>query len=75
MHMDISAVVMPVRVGAYQHLMSGEMLFTELLAQRLRPVYSQAVVWCVTGVKTDNVVSSTSTRYSFPLSIAATKSS
>ena len=36
--------------------MSGEMLFTELLAQRLRPVYGQAVVWCVTGVKTDNVM-------------------
>ena len=56
MHMDISAVVMPVWVGAYQRLMSGEMLFTELLAQRLRPVYGQAVVWCVTGVKTDNVM-------------------
>ena len=31
MHMDISAVVMPVRVGAYKGLMAGEMLFTELL--------------------------------------------
>ena len=49
MHMNVAAVVMPVRVDAYQRLMSGEMLFTELLAQRLRPVYSQAVVWCVTG--------------------------
>ena len=56
MHMNVAAVVMPVRVGAYQRLMSGEMLFTELLAQRLRPVYGQAVVWCVTGVKTDNVM-------------------
>ena len=54
--MDISAVVMSVRVGAYQRLMSGEMLFTELLAQRLRPVYGQAVVWCVTGVKADNIM-------------------
>ena len=56
MHMDIAAVVMPVRVGAYKGLVSGEMLFTELLAQRLRPVYGQAVVWCVTGVKGNNIV-------------------
>ena len=56
MHMDISAVVMPVRVSAYKGLVSGELLFTKFLAQRLRPVYGQAVVWCVTGVKTDNVM-------------------
>ena len=56
MHMDIAAVVMPVRVGAYKGLVSGEMLFAELLAQLLRPVYGQAVVLCVTGVKTDNVM-------------------
>ena len=31
MHMNISAVVMPVRVGAYKGLVAGEMLFTELL--------------------------------------------
>ena len=43
MHMDIAAVVMPVRVGAYKRLVSGEMFFTELLAQLLRPVYGQAV--------------------------------
>ena len=30
---------MPVRVGADKGLMAGEMLFTELLPQRLRPVY------------------------------------
>ena len=56
MHMNVAAVVMPVWVGAYQRLMSGKMLFTELLAQRLRPVYGQAVVWCVTGVKGNNIV-------------------
>ena len=56
MHMDIAAVVMPVRVGAYKGLVSGEMLFAKLLAQLLRPVYGQAVVLCVTGVKTDNVM-------------------
>ena len=30
MHMDITAVVMPVRVSAYKGLVSGEMLFAEL---------------------------------------------
>ena len=39
----IAAVVMPVRVGAYKGLVSGEILFTELLAQFLRLVYGQAV--------------------------------
>ena len=56
MHMDIAAVVMPVRVGAYKGLVSGEMFFTKLLSQRLRPVYGQAVIWCVTGVKADDIV-------------------
>ncbi len=56
MHMNVAAVVIPVRVGAYKGLVSGEMLFTKLLAQCLRPVYGQAVVWRVTGVKTDNVM-------------------
>ena len=55
MHMNVAAVVMPVRVSAYKGLVSGEMLSTKLLAQLLRPVYGQAVVLCVTGVKTDNV--------------------
>ena len=32
MHMNVAAVVMPVRVGAYKGLVSGEMLFTKLLA-------------------------------------------
>ncbi len=56
MHMDVAAVVMPVRVGAYKGLVSGEMRLAKFLAQRLRPVYGQAVVWCVTGVKGNNIV-------------------
>ena len=56
MHMDIAAVVMPVRVGADNGLVSGEMLFTELLAQLLRPVYGQAVVCPVPWVKADDIV-------------------
>ena len=56
MYMDITAVVMPVRVGAYKGLVSGKMLYTELLAQFLRPVNRQTVVSSVTGVKADNVM-------------------
>ena len=56
MHMDVAAVVMPVRVGADKGLMAGEMLFTELLAQLLRPVYGQAVVCPVPWVKADDIV-------------------
>ncbi|SER26115.1 hypothetical protein SAMN04487884_103207 [Butyrivibrio fibrisolvens] len=56
MHMNVAAVVMPVRVGADKGLVAGEMFFTELLPQRLRPVYGQAVVRPVPRVKADDVV-------------------
>jgi len=56
MHMDIAAVVMAVRVGAYKGLVAGEMLGAKLLTQRLRLVYGQAVVRCVPWVKADDVV-------------------
>ena len=54
--MDISAAVMPVRVGTYKGLVAREMLFTELLPQCLRPVYGQAVVRAVPWVKADDIV-------------------
>ena len=56
MHMDIAAVVMPVRVGAYKGLVAGEMLCAKFLAQFLRPVYGQAVVRPVPWVKADDIV-------------------
>ena len=56
MHMNVAAVVMPVRVGAYKGLVAGEMLFTELLPQCLRPVYGQAIVRAVPWVKADDIV-------------------
>jgi len=56
MHMDIAAVVMPVRVGTYKGLVAGEMLGAKLLAQCLRPVYGQAVVRAVPWVKADDIV-------------------
>ena len=43
-------------MGAYKGLVSGEMRLAKFLAQLLRPVYGQAVVGSVTGVKADNIV-------------------
>ena len=54
--MNVAAPVMPVRVGADQRLMSGEMLFAKLLAQLLRPVNGQSIFGAVTGGKADDVV-------------------
>ena len=56
MHMNIAAVVVSVRVGAYQGLVSGEMRLTKSLAQFLRPVYGQSVVRPVPWVKGNDVV-------------------
>ena len=56
MHMDIAAVVVSVRVGADNGLVSGKMLGTEFLAQCLRPVYGQAVVRAVPWVKGNDIV-------------------
>ena len=56
MHMDIAAVVMTVRVGAYQRLVSVEMLAAKFLAQLLRPVYGQSIVRRVAWVKRNDVV-------------------
>ena len=44
MHMNVAAVIMSVRVGAYKGLVFGEMLFTKPLAQFLRPLCGQTVV-------------------------------
>ena len=64
MHMNVAAVVMPVRVGAYKGLVAGEMLGAKLLAQCLRPVYGQAIVRAVPWVKADDIVVAF---YIFPL--------
>ena len=56
MNMDIAAVVVSVRVGADNGLVSGEMLGTKFLSQCLRPVYGQAVVRCVPWVKGNDIV-------------------
>ena len=56
MHMNVASVIVSVRVGADNGLVSGEMFSTKLLAQFLRPVYGQAVVCPVPWVKADDIV-------------------
>ena len=56
MHMNVAAVVVSVRVGADNGLVSFEMLGAKFLAQLLRPINGQSVVRPVAGVKADNVV-------------------
>ena len=56
MHMDIAAVVVSVRVGADNGLVSGEMLFAKFLAQRLCLINGQAVVRSVPWVEADDIV-------------------
>ena len=56
MHMDIAAVVVSVRVGADNGLVSGEMLVAKFLAQRLRLINGQTVVRSVPWVKADDIV-------------------
>ena len=48
--------IVPVRVGADNGLVSGEMRLTKSLAQLLRPVNGQAVVCPVPWVKADDIV-------------------
>ena len=54
--MDVAAVVVAVRVGADQGLVSGELLGAEPLPQCLGLVHRQAVVGTVPGVKGQDVV-------------------
>ena len=52
----LPAVVVPVRVGADNGLVSGEMLVAKFLAQRLRLINGQTVVRSVPWVKADDIV-------------------
>ena len=44
MHMDIAAVIVSVRVGADNGLVSGKLFPAKFLAQRLRPVYGLSLI-------------------------------
>ena len=56
MHMDVAGLVMPVRVGADNRLMTGKLLPAKPLAQLLRLVHGQPIVRAVPWVKADDVV-------------------
>ena len=56
MHMNVAGVVVSVRVGADNGLVSGEMLSAKFLAQRLRLINGQTVVRSVPWVKADDIV-------------------
>ena len=56
MHMDVAGLVMPVRMGADDRLMTGKLLSAKLLAKLLRLVHGQPVVRAVPWVKADDVM-------------------
>ena len=56
MHMDVAGLVMPVRVGADDRLMTGKLLPAKPLAKLLCLIYGQPVVRAVPRVKADNVM-------------------
>ena len=56
MHMNVARVIVPVRVGADNGLVSGEMLVAKFLAQRLSLINGQTVVRSVPWVKADDIV-------------------
>ena len=49
-------MVMPIRVGADDGGMTGEVFFAEFQAKCLCPFHGQAVVGCISGVKADDIL-------------------
>ena len=56
MHMDVAGLVMPVRMGADNRLMTGKLFPAKPLAKLLRLIHGQPVVRAVPWVKADDVV-------------------
>ena len=56
MHMDVAGLVMPVRVGADDSLMTGKLLPAKPLTKLLRLVHGQPIVRAVPWVKADDVM-------------------
>ena len=56
MHMDVAGLVVPVRVGADDRLMTGKLLPEKPLAKLLRLIHGQPVVRAVPWVKADDVM-------------------
>ena len=53
---DVPGTVVPIRVGADDGGMTGEVALAELQAKGLRPLHGQAVLYCVLRVEAHNVV-------------------
>lgn len=54
--MDVSRMVMPIRVGADDGRMTGEIFRTELQAKCLCLFHGQAIVGCIAWVKADDIL-------------------
>ncbi len=54
--MDVSRMVMPIRVGADDGRMTGKVLFTKVQTEGLCPFHGQAVVGCISGVKAEDIL-------------------
>ena len=55
-NMDISRMVVSIRVRTYDSRMTGEVFFAEFQAKRLRLFHSQSVVDCIAWVKADDIL-------------------
>ena len=53
---DVSRMVVPIRVSADDGGMTGEVVLAELQAKGLRPLYGQAVLYCVLRVEADDIM-------------------
>ena len=53
---DVSRTVVPIRVGADDGGMTGEIFLAELQAKGLRPFHGQAVLYCVLRVEADDIM-------------------
>ena len=51
---DVPRTVVPIRVGADDGGMTGEVVLAELQAKGLRPFHGQTVLYCVLRVEADN---------------------
>ena len=54
--MDVSRMVVPIRVSADDGRMTGEVFFTKVQTEGLCPFHGQAVVGCISGVKAEDIL-------------------
>ena len=54
--MDVSRMVVPIRVSADDGRMTGKVHFTKVQTEGLCPFHGQAVVGCISGVKAEDIL-------------------